>query len=173
MCDENWTTYAELDALRSWAKGARTCVEVGTWKGRSAEAILEGSVDGVLYCVDSFIGDPAEHVRRTFFDVPIEQVKRAWEERLSRFGERVTLVEMESADAAEYLGQWEFDFVFIDACHSYEYVKRDLHLWAPLVRKGGLICGHDFNQTGVRDAVKEYFGDRFNIGPEKLWRVRL
>ena len=37
----------------------------------------------------------------------------------------------------------EVDFLFIDADHSYEGVKRDFELYAPLVRSGGLVAFHD------------------------------
>lgn len=173
--DETWTSAIELAALAEWAKGATIAVEVGTWKGRSAEAILQGST-GKLYCVDSFVGDPSEHVKRRWFNVPIADVKAAWRERLSRFGDRVELLEMDSVDAATYLagevGPF-VDFVFIDACHNYDYVRRDVHHWAPLIRPGGLLCGHDYDERGVRDAVNGFFSGRVESGPEKLWRVRV
>lgn len=35
------------------------------------------------------------------------------------------------------------DFLFIDADHRYEGVKRDYQLYSPLVRPGGLIAFHD------------------------------
>lgn len=35
------------------------------------------------------------------------------------------------------------DFLFIDADHSYEGVKRDFELYSPLVRPGGLVAFHD------------------------------
>jgi predicted O-methyltransferase YrrM len=35
------------------------------------------------------------------------------------------------------------DFLFIDADHAYEGVKKDFELYSPLVRKGGVIAFHD------------------------------
>jgi cephalosporin hydroxylase len=35
------------------------------------------------------------------------------------------------------------DFLFLDADHSYEGVKKDFELYAPLVQKGGIIALHD------------------------------
>lgn len=37
----------------------------------------------------------------------------------------------------------KFDFLFIDGDHKYEAVKRDFELYAPLVKKGGIIVLHD------------------------------
>jgi len=37
----------------------------------------------------------------------------------------------------------EVDFLFIDACHTYEGVKYDFETYGPRVRKGGVIALHD------------------------------
>lgn len=39
-------------------------------------------------------------------------------------------------------GQW-IDFLFIDGDHTFEGVKKDYEMYAPLVRKGGIIAFHD------------------------------
>jgi len=41
------------------------------------------------------------------------------------------------------LGDQKLDFLFIDGDHSYEGVKKDFEMYAPLVRKGGMIAFHD------------------------------
>lgn len=52
-----------------------------------------------------------------------------------------------------------FDFVFIDACHQYEDVVKDIANYSLLVRDGGLISGHYYGQfPGVTRAVDEYAG---------------
>jgi cephalosporin hydroxylase len=53
------------------------------------------------------------------------------------------------------------DFLFIDADHTYEGVKRDFQLYSPLVSKGGLIGFHDIapispgGEYGVRQLWNE------------------
>ena len=37
----------------------------------------------------------------------------------------------------------ELDFLFIDACHTYEGARADFLQYGPLVRKGGVIALHD------------------------------
>jgi hypothetical protein len=53
-----------------------------------------------------------------------------------------------------------FDFIYIDACHLYECVKQDLIIFLPKLKKGGLLCGHDYinNDVGfeVKRAVDEF-----------------
>lgn len=68
------------------------------------------------------------------------------------------------------------DFVYIDGDHSYLAVKKDIELYYPEVRDGGILGGHDFcaNQLGVVRAVTE-LGDKFGIKLEERmndWWVR-
>lgn len=54
-----------------------------------------------------------------------------------------------------------FDFVFIDADHTYESLLADLKAWWPLIRVGGAIAGHDHTGSfpGVEQACREFFGE--------------
>jgi len=47
------------------------------------------------------------------------------------------------------LGNCKIDFLFHDADHSYEGVKKDFEMYSPLVRKGGIIAFHDIVTNGV------------------------
>lgn len=52
-----------------------------------------------------------------------------------------------------------FDFVYIDADHTYEPCLRDIRDWYPKVKKGGILTGDDYvknrSKTGVRFQVIE------------------
>jgi predicted O-methyltransferase YrrM len=54
------------------------------------------------------------------------------------------------------------DFLFIDADHSYEGVKKDFEMYSPLVRKGGIIAFHDI--------IPDYY-TRYGIKTSS-WAVR-
>ena len=69
--------------------------------------------------------------------------------------------------AKEFRNQF-LDFVFIDASHDYDSVLEDIKIWAPKVRKGGLISGHDINDPEVKKAVDEVFKN-YKIGPDNIW----
>ena len=47
------------------------------------------------------------------------------------------------------------DFIFLDGCHDYPYVKNEILAWLPHVKDTGFIGGHDANSPGVRQAVLE------------------
>lgn len=70
---------------------------------------------------------------------------------------------------AEVAGEFpdhSLDWVYIDAMHDYENVRADLFAFAPKVKPGGLIFGHDFSNNrisrrrncGVVPAVLEFSG---------------
>lgn len=68
----------------------------------------------------------------------------------ARPGQRIHLVmPADSHDEAtrrrvvSLFGGEPLDFLFIDGDHSYEGVRRDFELYAPLVRPGGLVAFHD------------------------------
>ena len=66
---------------------------------------------------------------------------------------------MNSWDVAVYYEDASLDFVFLDGDHSYDGLKKDIIAWLPKVKKGGIICGHDFclADSGVIQAVTELF----------------
>ena len=72
-----------------------------------------------------------------------------------------------------------FDWVYIDADHSYEAVLKDISLWLPKVKMGGIISGHDCNPDpnneayetfGVDRAVKEIFGNDVKFTEEEYYK---
>lgn len=174
-----WTQPAELAALREWSRTAKLAVEVGTWTGRSAEAILQGMDDGgtggILICVDHFMGSPGNmaYGRWVEDEEGREKIKVAWRQRLQRWqSPRCELWEMESFHAANVfrLAEQFADFVFLDGDHLPSALQRDIDLWWPLVRPGGFLCGHDFNI--VIEAVHSRFAvEKIQTGPLDLWRV--
>lgn len=68
-----------------------------------------------------------------------------------------------------------FDLVYIDTSHFYEPTLAEIKAWLPLVRKGGLMGGHDYaavrpEHQGVRKAVDEVFGkENIQEGDDMVW----
>lgn len=64
-----------------------------------------------------------------------------------------------SEDAAKSFVNDSADLVFIDGVHSFEGVSKDLELYAPKLKPGGLLVCHDFNdprQKEVTRAIKAW-----------------
>lgn len=47
----------------------------------------------------------------------------------------------------EVLQERPIDFLFLDGDHSYEGIKQDFEMYAPLVRSGGMIAFHDIKPS--------------------------
>lgn len=110
----------------------RTIVEVGTHKGGNSFLFCHavGSAErviGVDLCVQN--GEKLVHFvrpRQQYFPLHGDSQSESMKQQvLSRLDGR------------------QVDFLFIDGDHSYKGVKADFDLYAPLVRKGGMIALHD------------------------------
>lgn len=113
------------------------------------------------------------------------QVEEGYKKILSKYSNKknVNIVKMKSTDASFLYDDNYFDWIYIDADHSYESVLEDIKKWYPKLKKGGIISGHDFDPSiddvnyhkyGVEKAVREFFGDKFKLTSEtnyKSWYV--
>jgi predicted O-methyltransferase YrrM len=84
---------------------------------------------------------------------------------------------MTSEEAAKQFPDESIDFVFIDGDHSYEGCAKDIDLWYPKLKEGGLLSGHDYRDGrnyGVKQAVHEFAareGTQFRTGENYTWFV--
>jgi hypothetical protein len=64
--------------------------------------------------------------------------------------------------------------VYIDACHKYDQVKRDILNYRNIVKKGGFVTGHDYRlpQREVIKAVDDIYGKPSVIFKDGSWLVR-
>lgn len=95
---------------------------------------------------------------------------------LNRFGEvdiveinkdRVEEVKHRDAfimDSLEFKPKRKYDLIFIDGCHLYTNIKFDIDNLYPAVRKGGILCGHDFDSFGWDDKYIniDYYNNKHN-----------
>ena len=143
-------------------------VEVGTSAGVNASEILkEWKEIEKLYCIDSYpvYSDfGTQLAQTTLLFCAIGNIIKEPKAHL--------LLEPSTVGACRFEDK-SLDFVYIDANHSYSYVKEDILAWLPKVKKGGIIGGHDLdwkdtefgNKYAVLKAVREIFDDKFNHHP--------
>ena len=162
--------------------------EVGVQAGDTSIQLLKGLPSlKRLYCVDAWRWYPEyDHDRcptdKTGGRWPDQELLDAARETFLRrmiaggFQARVVMMPMFSVDAAEQVADASLDFVFLDANHSYEFVRQDIELWRPKVRRGGLLAGHDYRNLhnprwGVTEAVGEAFPQGVSVGDDFTWWV--
>ncbi len=129
-------------------------IEIGVYRGRFAEKILERWQGEQLWLVDPWrhLDDYLDSYNRS--DARSERNLAAARRRLSRWAARVEWLRERSEEAAACFPGEFFDFIYIDANHSYQHVSRDLRLWFPKLRVGGLFAGHDY-YNAIADARLE------------------
>lgn len=128
------------------ARSMDSIVEIGSWHGKTAHALLSGC-PGTVYCVDHFNGSTAKS------DATHNQSgKEAFIKNCDHF-DNLKLLEMYSHEAAKQFEYKSVDMVFIDAGHLYEEILLDLQCWLPKAKK--IICGHDYNYSSVKKALDE------------------
>ena len=100
--------------------------------------------------------------------------------RLHRFGDRHVIHRKTSQQAAAEFRKRSLDFVYLDARHYREALLEDLELWAPKIRHGGFLAGHDYldgtlpsGRFEVKSTVDQWAAARrLTVGcsGENVWR---
>jgi predicted O-methyltransferase YrrM len=158
-------------------------VEVGSFLGDSSsrafgEGIKKYNKNITLYCVDSF--------NDSFFTESI-QTKEFVEELNQKLNGRKVIdvfrenmkpykhieVVKESELAALDFKDETIDFIFIDAEHTYDAVKKDIKAWYPKLKPNGIMCGHDYNKSlfKVTEAVRDMFVNIDNP-TDSIWLIK-
>ena len=83
--------------------------------------------------------------------------------KLRTFGERSIIWRMTSYEASRIIPDESLDFCYLDADHSYKGVLNDIKLWMPKIKKGGVICGHDYIRDGVHYTEEEVLIGDFGV----------
>jgi hypothetical protein len=175
---QGWMSKAERKWLQGQAKNVRgLAIEVGSWRGRSTVAIVAGlsHSTGTLYAVDTWAGPPDKGGQADIYDGQGD----VYAEFLANLAAPIragTVIplrmdSMQGAAEIERLhGLGCADFIFIDADHRYEAVHADILAYLPLLRVGGVICGHDYRDKfpGVIQAVNELLPGA-KIGADSIW----
>lgn len=83
-----------------------------------------------------------------------------------KYDGRFTLMRELSETAVNFFKDELFDFIYLDANHSEEFVSSELIRWYPKLKEGGMIAGHDYvdrpgnDAFGVKSAVDKFFIDK-------------
>jgi predicted O-methyltransferase YrrM len=170
---QDWFTFPKLYSyfVNNVPNGGHI-VEVGSWKGKSAAymavEIINSKKNIRLDCIDQWDRfDPTHYSDDQYaknnsvyelFLSNIEPVKHV-----------IHPIKKESIEASKLYGDKTIDVVFIDACHDYDCVICDINAWLPKIKTGGIIGGHDYNQAGVKMAVKDILSNLDILEQELCW----
>ncbi len=153
--------------------------EIGVQRGDFSSVIRNSWKNGTIHLIDRWRHD----------DDYLDVANISYREQLNnylyvvtRFSENynVKIYRMDSVEATDHFPDEYFDWIYIDADHSYEGCKRDLNAWYPKLKKGGMFCGHDFldgvipaGVFGVKRAVEEFMKEKdaqLFVTQEQEWK---
>lgn len=153
-----WPYY---EAIADELKDGDEVVEIGCWLGRSAIYLAQRlKRDGKrvkINVVDTFKGESNQLEHEATVRECGGSIRAAFEENIKRCGvaDMFNIIEGDSAQSAAEFADKSLAFVWIDAAHDYESVKRDITAWKPKVKPDGILAGHDAQWHEVERAVKE------------------
>jgi len=155
-------------------------IELGVLHGHYSEIILKRSNLDFLISIDAWAipnwSNSKEHNETI--------------QRLSKFGCRSIILQTQFNTAARLITNNFADFIYIDGYHDYKSIKRDIKIWWPKLKKGGILSGHDYEKGltvnelgqavpfGVIQAVGELVAEKYlklhitGVGGEWDWDYR-
>ena len=157
----------ELGWLYDELATSKSHAEIGAFCGKSLLASTGGMRGATVVTIDNYqdhMGANTEWVKA----VKLATLKLVDESNI------VEIAEMHSVDAARHYAAdgRVFDSVFIDGSHNYAECKGDIEAWLPLLKAGGIICGHDYwpRHPGVMGAVNDTFeGSAKVFSGSRIW----
>jgi len=164
MTAQGWLRADERERLYQLAKDVPAdgmMLNIGIEFGASMVCLREGSRKALL------IG----------LDIDVSVIQPETKKFLAQFD---TVID--EINSQEFLGMIRsFDIIFVDGDHSYDGVKADIALFAPMVKPGGVIAFHDCHAwsdpsvpasdswvEGVNRAVEEWYQSSLGTNWEEL-----
>lgn len=126
-------------------------VEIGVYYGGNAKNMIE-----VLNLKRLYLVDPYEVYVKSdgqTFDSRYALAKAL--ENLKKYRQQTKFICLKSSEAIKHIHN-KVDFVYIDGNHCYNFVKKDIEVYYPIIKKGGVLGGHDFRNINVIKAVMEF-----------------
>jgi len=134
---EGATTAAEADCLVRHARGKKRLAEIGVWQGGTTARLRAAMTPGAtLFAVDPFPkGRLGFSTQRAIATREVAKIANG----------QVVWIRQTAADASRdpVVRSGGFEFVFLDALHTYDGLREDWEAWSPLVANGGVIAIHD------------------------------
>lgn len=150
-----------IELLNYLPKG--TVAEIGVAKGNFSKLILEKTDPEKLYLIDVWDDLSMTYPDKTMVSKKRQQKRFDSVSKYFRNYSKVSIIREKSIESSALFKDEYFDWIYIDADHSYDGCYNDLKAFHTKVKSNGYICGHDwladgYNRKGfgVNDAVKDF-----------------
>ena len=133
--------------------GLRLCIDLGTYRGRSAALMAHGALR--IVTIDLF---QAGYQRDPPIEADTEEGNADYEEVRHYFATRFPNVEVRQGitwEEAEIFPHKCADLIFVDGSHDYDSLQKDYVAWCKVLKLGGVFLFHDYNDhPDHRDVVR-------------------
>lgn len=160
---EGYFGYGELyEKIIEEISENETILEIGCFKGRSTCYLMELAVKSKkninIICIDHFLGSVEHENETNLFNLFKNNIEKAY------YKYPIQVLKGNSKKMHEFIKNESIYACMIDASHEYEDVKSDILNFLPKIKKGGIICGDDYDWPGVTAAVQEILKE-FTVKP--------
>jgi hypothetical protein len=136
--------------------------EIGVYEADYSLTLLQANNELKLFCIDPWLPMPEYKDMEASYQIAIKALS----------GTNAIVIRKSSKDAIQDFEYESLDFVYIDGDHTLEGASFDIDNWSRVVRPGGIVAGHDFEDYWstnaknykVKEAVTNYV-DANNIEP--------
>lgn len=133
----------DLEFLDKLGRENSQILEIGSFVGISADALSKNGA--TVHCIDTWSGTGGGDPISEFYKE--HGPKKVFKAFCSNMGDRLFKTVFPHVGTSElYASVWngKMDVIFLDGDHSYGSVKKDIEMWMPFVKDGGILCGHDY-----------------------------
>lgn len=152
-----WMSPESMQTIMSWARHVPkngVIVEIGSMMGRTACGWAMSAPTATVYCIDPWLGEPqgdcADAVAAKTLEGSLPWFPRQGDyndiHTFLKNTEGLSNIRTIQTDTSSGIFL-EADVVFIDAAHSNPSDWAHIMHWLPLIKKGGRLCGHDYEMT--------------------------
>lgn len=132
--------------------------EIGVQAGKTFKRIVESCPNITLYGIDVWVAD--KQVRLDNQPLEGKEYHKNYDKlnkwiNDKKLDGRAIMIRSYSDQCLDQFKDESIDFIFIDADHSYEGVRRDTLNWSKKVRAGGLVAGHDSGYDEIAKWLNE------------------
>jgi len=157
-----------LNDLRNRLNENSKMIEIGSHMGESTMLFASTQLFSEIHAIEPFNG---EEEFNKLFDYSWDYIQKEFQKNIRYHKDIINLHKGYSWELADKFEDNSIDFIYIDGQHTYDDVARDLNLYLPKLKRGGILGGHDYVGAwpGVVRAVTEEIGTPDHVFEDTSW----
>ena len=144
-------------------------IEIGILDGKNSKGILRNLDVKRIYLIDPYekytgYEKDADHLN-------LKLAEKISKKRLEKYHQKIVWIKELSEKGIKKIKEM-VDFIYVDGNHEYDYVMKDLILGWKILKKEGVLSGHDIQYSGVSRAVLDFAKKKnldVNFGERRDW----